>query len=260
MTGIPTLILAGSRGPDDPMAVAAGVSHKAFIPVGGIPMIRRVVGALLAGPVPGPLFVSIERPELVSGDSELGPLLSSGRLTILDAAGSPARSVAAAMALVGTPMLVTTADHALLQPDWVTHFWRSVPPGADVAAGLARREVVERDVPGTSRTYLRFADGSFSGCNLFAFTTPAALGVVQTWQQVEQDRKNPLKLVSLLGPVAVAKFALGALTLADALKRLGDIASVTGAIVEMPFGMAAVDVDKPADLDLAERLLAVPLP
>lgn len=238
------------------MAVAAGVSHKAFIPVGGVPMICRVVRALLACPVAGTLLVSIERPELVEGDAELGPLAASGRLRVLPAAGSPARSVAAALEQAGTPLLVTTADHALLRPEWVTHFWTHVPEEADVAAGLARKEVIERDVPGTQRTYLRFADGSFSGCNLFAFRTPAALDVVRTWQKVEQDRKNPLKLVAMLGPVAVARFAMGALTLPDALKRLGEISGAKGAVVEMPFGMAAVDVDKPADLELAERLAA----
>ncbi|NJM91716.1 MAG: hypothetical protein HC861_02805 [Rhodospirillaceae bacterium] len=38
------LILAGSRGPDDPMAKAANVSHKALLPVAGVPMLLRVVG------------------------------------------------------------------------------------------------------------------------------------------------------------------------------------------------------------------------
>ncbi|MFM2045765.1 MAG: hypothetical protein RLY86_4341 [Pseudomonadota bacterium] len=237
------------------MAVAAGVSHKAFLPVGGVPMIRRVVRALLASPVVGDLLVSIERPDLVQGDGELALLLESGRLRILPAAGSPARSVAATLQAVGTPLLATTADHALLDPAWVTHFWTHVPADADVAAALARREVVERDVPTTQRTWLRFADGQFSGCNLFAFRTPAAAGLVETWQQVEQDRKNPLKLITLLGPVAVAKFAMGGLTLTDALKRLEAITGAAGAIVEMPFGRAAVDVDKPADLTLAEQLL-----
>ena len=40
------LILAGSRGPDDPMARAAGVSHKAMLPVDGVPMLLRVVEAV----------------------------------------------------------------------------------------------------------------------------------------------------------------------------------------------------------------------
>ena len=33
------LILAGSRGPDDPVARQAGQTHKALVPVAGVPMV-----------------------------------------------------------------------------------------------------------------------------------------------------------------------------------------------------------------------------
>jgi len=237
------------------MALHAGVSHKAMIPVGGVPMLLRVVRTLLETPCVGRIVISIERPDLVRDHAELGLLLAGGRIEVMEAAGSPSRSVGLALDQLGTPLLVTTADHALLRPEWLEHFWRHVPPGADVAAGLARAEVVQRDVPGTQRTYLRFADGAFSGCNMFAFRTPAARALVETWQRVERERKKPWKLVALLGPWSVLRFLLGRLTLADALTRLARITGAKGAVVEMPFGRAAVDVDKPADLELAERLL-----
>ena len=41
------LVLAAGRGPNDPMAKAYGVSHKCALPVNGVPMLRRVVNALL---------------------------------------------------------------------------------------------------------------------------------------------------------------------------------------------------------------------
>ena len=40
----------------------------------------------------------------------------------------------------------------------------------------------------------------------------------------------------------------------DAAARLGHLAGVRAAIVETPYGLASVDVDKPADLDLVRRL------
>src|SRR3546814_4006317 len=39
---------------------------------------------------------------------------------------------------------------------------------------LARREAIEAAAPATRRTYLRFADGDWSGCNLFHFASPRA--------------------------------------------------------------------------------------
>jgi GTP:adenosylcobinamide-phosphate guanylyltransferase len=255
-SGVTTLVLAGSRGPEDPVAKLGGVSHKAFVPVAGVPMLVRVVRALLASPSVGTIHVAIERPDLVQADAELAPLLDSGRLGLLPAEGSPSRSVSAALDALGTPLFVTTADHALLRPEWVEHFLANLPIGADVCAALARDQAVMAAVPETKRTYLRFADGAFSGCNMFAFRTPNADGIARLWRQVEAQRKNPLRMIRLLGPWSILRFLLGRLTIGAALDRLGRLAGAKAAIVEMPFGMAAVDVDKAADLELAERLLA----
>ena len=74
------------------------------------------------------------------------------------------------------PLLVTTADHALLQTRWVEEFLAACPASADVAAALARRDRVQAAVPDTRRTWLRFADGDFSGCNLFLMARPASAG------------------------------------------------------------------------------------
>ena len=127
---------------------------------------------------------------------------------------------------------------------------------ADAAAGLARAETVLAAWPGTRRTWLRFRDGRFSGCNLFWLGTPGAAGAVAFWRRVEQDRKRPLAMIALLGPPALLRFALGRLTLADALAALGRRTGTRLAAVEMPFAEAAIDVDRPADLALAEAALA----
>ncbi|OYQ33695.1 hypothetical protein CHU95_15195 [Niveispirillum lacus] len=250
-----TLVLAGSRGPDDPVARLRGVSHKAFAPIAGVPMLVRVVRALIAAPGIGMIHIAIERPELVEQHPELGLLLAGGRIALLPAEGSPSRTVAAALDLLGTPLFVTTADHALLRPEWVDYFLTHLPENSDVCVGLARDSVVQAAVPDTKRTWLRFADGSFSGCNMFAFRTPAARAVAQTWRQVEAQRKSPLRMIRLLGPLSILRFLLGRLTLTAALDRLGRITGARAGVVEMPYGLAAVDVDKAADIDLAERLL-----
>lgn len=251
-----TLVLAGSRGPEDPVAKLAGVSHKAFAPIAGVPMLVRVVRALTAAPSVGIIHISIERPELVRDHPELGMLLAGGRLVLLPAEGSPSRSVMAALEALGAPLFVTTADHALLRPEWVEHFLDHLPDGADICVGLARDSVVQAAVPETRRTYLRFADGAFSGCNLFAFRTDASIEVARTWRQVEAQRKSPLRMIRLLGIGSILRFMAGRLSLGMALDRLGRMTGTVAAVVEMPFGLAAVDVDKAADMELAERLLS----
>ena len=53
MSGIDALILAGSRGPDDPIAKLAGVPHKALAPIAGRPMLAYVLEAVRAVPLVG---------------------------------------------------------------------------------------------------------------------------------------------------------------------------------------------------------------
>ena len=57
------------------------------------------------------------------------------------------------------------------------------------------------------------------------------------------------------GGVRLAAGSGASLTLDDAVQRLGRKAGVEAAAVRTPYGLAAVDVDKPADLDLVRRLV-----
>ena len=120
---------------------------------------------------------------------------------------------------------------------------------------MAERAVIETSAPDTRRTYLKLADGQWSGCNLFWLATPEALNVIRLWRRLEADRKRPWRMAMTLGPATLLAYALGRLTLADAAARLGRLAGVTAAIVPSPYGQAAIDVDKPADLDLVRTLV-----
>ncbi|MGQ9367807.1 nucleotidyltransferase family protein [Azospirillum sp. A39] len=251
------IVLAGSRGPADPVAVAAGVSHKALALVAGEPMLARVLATLTAVPRIGHVAVVIERPDLVLTHPAFARFVEQGTLSVLPAAPSPSRSVLAALDALASPFpcLVTTADHPLLTPEMVEHFWSRLPSDADAAVALAGAATIQAAHPGTRRTYLRFADGPVSGCNLFALRTPAARSVVAFWRRVEQDRKKPWRMIRLLGPGTLLSFALGRLRLDAALAAFGRKTGTTLAAVDMPFADAAVDVDKADDLALAEAIL-----
>ena len=241
------LVLAGSRGGPDPLAEAAGVSHKALIRLEGRTLLERVVGALREAGA-GRIAVSANHPDVRNEAERLG-------VEVLEATAGPSASVEAGAAALGTPLLVTTSDHALLQPQWVRRFLDDAPADADVCALLARRETVETDAPATQRTYLRLADGHWSGCNLFYLATPQALGAVRLWRRVEAERKKPWRMAAILGPGILVAFLAGRLTLAGAVARLGRLAGVRAAAVATPYGLAAVDVDKVADLELVRKIV-----
>jgi len=244
---VPALILAGSRaGEVDSVAAAAGVAHKALITLDGITLLERVAIALrAAGAAP---LVAADHPAVLAEAARLGlPAVAPGP--------GPSRTVRDTFANIGAPLLVTTADHAMLRPEWVRAFLADAPASADVAVLLARRDRVEADAPPTRRTWLRFADGDWSGCNLFLLRTPAAARAVDLWADVEADRKRPWRIVRRLGAATLLRYALGRLTLADAVARLGATAGVAAAVVPAISGLAAVDVDKPDDLRLVRSLV-----
>lgn len=243
------LILAGSRpGAIDPVAQAEGIAHKALVDLGGHTMLARVHGALIdAGMVR--ILVSANDPQVITEAERLGA-------EILPPALGPSESVALAFAEVGAPMLVTTADHGLLQGEWVRQFVEDSPPGADVTVCLAKREKIEAAVPETKRTWMRFADGDWSGCNLFLLASPTAQKAIATWHEVEADRKRPWRIARRLGIGTLWNYWRGKLTLSEILALLGAKIGIDAALVEAGDGLAAVDVDKPEDLELVRKILA----
>lgn len=246
------LVLAGTRPAGDPLAAHAGVSHKALIRIGGEPMLLRVLRALAGSAAVSRIVVATERADLLAGFPDVGR-----PITVVPAASGPSATVAAVLESEGAPLLVTTADHALLKTSWVDEFVAATARDArpDAFAALARREAVLAAAPGTERTWLRFQDGDYSGCNLFLLRAPAALGVVRLWQHLEVDRKRPLALLRRLGLGYVLRYRCGWLTLAGALEQLGRLAETRLSPVLLADGQAAIDVDKPSDLDLVRRIV-----
>lgn len=255
MTALTALVLAGTRTGGDPMAAHAGVSHKALIEVAGRSMIERVVSALAAEPRIGRIVIAIEQPELLHDLPALQAAALGKPWSTMGTAAGPSATVAAALAQLGTPLLVTTADHALLQTAWVTEFLAGCPAGADVAVALAGRAAVEAAAPHTRRTWLRFADGDYSGCNLFLMSRPAATGVIALWQELERYRKEPLRMMQRLGWLFALRYRLGWLSLPAAIARLGALSGgARVAVVTLSDGRSAIDVDKPADLVLVREM------
>ncbi|MEZ5865622.1 MAG: nucleotidyltransferase family protein [Geminicoccaceae bacterium] len=247
MTGdIAALVLAGQRPEGDPMAAAAGIALKAFLPVAGRPMLERVLDALKGVPAIGRIAVSIPDPGALAGRN----------VEALATAASPSLSVLAALGHLPPPVLVTTADHALLTPAIIETFLAGADRSeADLVVGVVERRQIEALVPETRRTYWRFRDGAYSGANLFHLRNEQALAAIAFWRRVESERKRPWRIVRAFGPGLLLGYLLRRHSLAEALRRASAVVGCRVAALALPFGEAAIDVDKPADLVLVERLL-----
>lgn len=244
-------VLAGSRPGPDAFAKAHGTDLKALIPVGGLPMVARPVTTLLQSPEIDRVRVLAQQP------GRIGAVLpEDGRLSVEPSAATIAATLDAILSDPATrfPLLVTTADHALLDPSMIADFCAK-SAGADLAIGLVERRPLVARLPDTQRTWLKFRGGAYSGANLFAFGSAKAARAVALWRSVEQDRKKGWRMIAALGPAILLGAVLRLRTLDQTLASVGKRLGLDIRKVELANPLAAVDVDKPADHELVTAIL-----
>lgn len=258
-SGYLALVLAGDRGPEDAVARHVGAPCKALSPVAGTPLLERVLSTLAQCPDIEAIRVVGPAASLLDIDPALPELLERFNARWVEPGASPSRSATGALADIAPdqPVLLTTADHALLTPTMVAQMCRP-QADADLSVGLVRYADVMAAFPGMRRTAIRLGrEGGYCGCNLFALHTQAARRLVARWQDVETRRKHPARVIAgLLGWWGIGRYVLGQLSLTAALERLSRRSGVRVTPVLLAEPQASVDVDSVEDLMTVERFLA----
>lgn len=246
------IILAGQRPGADPLASHFGQAYKALVPVAGEAMLTHVVRTLRAVPAIGRIIVLGQDPEVL-----VAAVAAGGGAEILASQSGISSSILAVAARddAAWPLLVTTADHPLLTRAMIEAFIAEVCD-ADVAVAMVERKAMMRRFPDARRTWLRFADGAWSGANLFALSGPAALPALHVWAQAEADRKRPWRLFRHFGWGLALRAITRTIGLSDALERAGQRLGMRVQLVSMRDPIAAIDVDKLLDHRQAEAILA----
>ena len=246
------ILLAGRRPGVDPMAQAEGVALKALIPIAGEPMVARVARTLLAAPEIASIVVLTQDVDVIAAALPADP-----RIRVERSGAGIAGSVSAVAggAFAPWPLFVTTADHALLDPQTVSAFLAAVAAApADIAFGMVERRIVHARFPHNRRTCLKFRGGWWTGANLFALNGEGARTALSLWSEVEQERKKGWKLVARFGPWLLLRALTRTITLqagvAAAARRIGIVARM----IPLADPLAAVDVDKPSDLALVRQV------
>ena len=211
------LVLAADRTNKDPITQHTGAACKAFAPVDGIPMVIRVLDTLAACDLITTVILCGPPESLHMHCPELKLRIASGQVTWIPNLDSPSRSAESGLSQIpsDTPVLLTTADHALLTPDMVQSFLRSsLAIQGDATVGLVRQQDIAAAFPGSKRTVIRLRDGGFCGCNLFTFN-PQGRALIRFWRQAEDLRKRPWRLIAqVLGFKMVLSYLLVCVILA----------------------------------------------
>jgi len=251
MSAATAVVLAGSRPGKDPFAESYGTDLKALIPVGGVPMVRRPVEALIASPAVDEIKVLAQQPERIREVLPTDPKVS------VEPSGDTIASTLEKMCVdpnARWPILVTTADHALLTPDMVADFLDK-SRGADIAIGVVSQDALLKRLPETKRTWLKFRGGAYSGANLFLLGSPKIRSTLRLWGSNEQNRKKAWRMVLTVGLLGFLGALLRIRTLQQTLDGVGRKLGLNIRAVELSDPLAAVDVDKPADHALVTAIL-----
>ena len=255
---VTVLVLAGARPGRDPVAEAVGVSIKVLTPVGGMPMVARVLKTLEASYLVAQRVLCGPSWDVVQEQTFLRDLVEKGKVRWIAPQQGPSLSVKGFLEQFpeDLPLLVTTADHALLTVEMVEYFLQEASrTQVDVAVALVPYSVVAEAYPQSKRTVIGFRGGGYCGCNLFLLNTPKARQLVEFWTQAERERKRPLRLIRRLGWLMLIRYVLGVLSLADALRELSQRMGLSIKEIILPFPEAAIDVDTPEDLALVEQIV-----
>jgi len=252
------LVLAGDRRPGDPLVTQFNVAGKALVPLAGLALLERVLNVVNAWPqTRRVVLVAPSIPDYQTIVDRVG--FQPGQLVCVEPEPSLYGSVKKALSVPDCwtdSGLLVSADHGLLQADWLTQVAGSLDCETDLVVAMAKWSAVMTAYPGNRRTCYRFSDQSLCGGNLFAFRLPGLSRVLARWHQVEQERKRPWRMLSILGVGPLIRYLAGRLSsheAFDALSRIVD-AKVRPKIVDDP--AIAVDVDGLEDLALAESILA----
>jgi GTP:adenosylcobinamide-phosphate guanylyltransferase len=255
---VTALVLAGTRNDQDPVARLVEVPNKILAHVGGEPMISRVLQTLEKSHTVGKRILCGPSWDTVQDHAFLKKWVQSGEVHWIEPLHGPSVSVERFLHehRQEYPILITTADHPLLTPEMVDYFLReSRQTEADVTVGLVPYTLIAASYPQSKRTVTRFTGGGYCGSNLFCLFTSKAERLVEFWSHIEQERKHPLRLIRTLGGMVLIRYVFGRLSLSEALARLSRRLDLHVKEILLPFPEAAIDVDTPEDLALAEKIL-----
>lgn len=248
---IDALVLAGGP-PDEVSALQPGLPNKAFVRVGGVPLVERTVLALRASARIRTIVVvapaAAHRDAALAAADECRP---DGR-RITDSLASGLAGFAA-----DAPLLVSAADLPILSAAAVDDFVeRILARDLDVAYGCVDRTAHAGRYASVRHTWARLREGTYCGAGLVSVRPRAFEALARFLEDLGRSRKQPLALASLLGWDILARFALGRLTIAAAEARASRLLGAPAGAIVSPFPEIAVNVDRPSDVALAERLIS----
>lgn len=256
------IVLAGGKANADPLAKAFGASHRGLIPLAGRPLIAHVLQTAALHPAVESLAVSVEATAFDDLFDVLSLLPGRGIVKLVEAKSNLAESVIAAAEGWDGPLLITTADHALLSGNSIDVLINALrqqsssdPARPSAAIGMVSREAVLATDPDGFHQFHHFSDGDYASCNLYAVSGQNALHAADLFRGGGRFAGNPWRVLRAFGIGSLLLWLMRSTSLQDAMFRVSKRLGLRVIPVMLNDGKQALDVDDARTYTLAEELL-----
>ncbi|HUD30311.1 MAG TPA: nucleotidyltransferase family protein [Novosphingobium sp.] len=252
------IVLAGRDAREaDPLARAFGMSHRCLVPVAGRPLVAHVLQIAALHPAVESLAVSVEREAFDGLFDVLSQLPGRGIVKLVEARANIVDSVMAAAEGWEGPLLVTTADHALLTPASIDAMIAALASGGtEIAVAMAPRDAALGVNPDRALRFHEFADDAYASCNLYALAGPEALRAAEVFRGGGRFAGNAWRVLRAFGLVSLVLLRLRAVSLAEAMTRVSQRLALRIVPVVLADGSQAIDVDDERSHAVVEGILA----
>ena len=245
------VIAGGIPQPEQPLYEYTQGQAKAMLYMAGKPMVQWVLDALGdAQKVDNVIIIGLDKSENITCSKPTYHIPNQGRMLANIQAGiDKMRELNPNAEYV----LSASADIPAITGemiDWLID--TALETRHDIFYGVVKKEVMEARYPNSKRTFTKLKDMELCGADIHIAhhtmtTDPAHLA---KWEVLIGQRKNPLKQAASVGFLTLILLLLGKLSLADAVKRATKKLNFTGRAIIFPYAEAAMDVDKPHQLEL----------
>jgi GTP:adenosylcobinamide-phosphate guanylyltransferase len=248
------VILAGGPTPES-LTAALGEStphERALIKIGGRATIAYLLDSLRH-------VEGLEQIAVIGRESTLATVRAMAPSAICVAAKETLvdNVLAGAGALQSEHILLCTCDIPLTTSETWREFLQRVEQNSlEAAYPIVRREVVEQQFPEGKRTYATFTDGTFTGGNAFVLPRARLENLRAVIDAAYSARKNPMAIARILGIRFVVKALLKKLSVHDLERKMSQVLGCRAGAVEMSDASIAFDIDKAADFEVAQKVLA----
>ncbi len=249
------VIAGGIPNPEDPLYTYLKGDAKALVDIAGKPMVQWVLDALSESQrVKNVILVGLSPKNELTCKKPLHFLTNQGRMLSNIVAGI---NKSVELDKKSKYVLIVSSDIPALKAhmvDWLVE--TAMETQDDLYYGICLKDVMEARFPGSNRTYTKLKNMEVCGADVNVTHVRMATEHLDTWEDLLGARKSPLKQASKLGLGLLLSLFMRQLTIEDAVRRISERIGIKGRAIIWPYAEAAMDVDKPHQLELLRADLA----